>query len=106
MKQGIPKIPVSDYLNKFISKQLTKNYSREDYRELLSLTALIIGLDIKLTIRKPGTLHRARWMVKAIYSLKIKLLFKGNEDVLHLTARKLLGLQQFDQFVVCVYIQS
>lgn len=40
-----------------------------------------------------------------MYSLKIEHLFNINEATLHLTARELQGLQQFNQFVVCVYIQ-
>ena len=33
------------------------------------------GLDIDVNVRKPGALHRAQWMAKAIYSMKFKLLF-------------------------------
>jgi hypothetical protein len=51
-----------------------RNTIRDDYRELLCLAALIVGLPVKFAIRKPGALHRARWMAKAIYSLKIELL--------------------------------
>jgi len=70
---------VSDAVKAFISEQLQTNHSREDYYELLSLAALMIGLDIKVNIRKPGALHRARWMAKAIYSLKIELLADSRE---------------------------
>jgi hypothetical protein len=58
------------------------------------------------TALRPGALHRARWMAKAIYSLKIELLFSGNESVLHLTAKELSGIRRFNRFVVNVYLQS
>ncbi|GBN49446.1 hypothetical protein AVEN_270146-1 [Araneus ventricosus] len=48
----------------------------------------MIRLDIQFTIRKPGPLHPARWMAKAIYSLKMELLFNGNEARMALTARE------------------
>ena len=66
----------------------------------------MVGLDNDVNVRKPGALHRARWMAKAIYSMKIELLFAGNEAVIELTARELQGLQRFNRFVVCVYIRS
>jgi len=45
-------------------------------------------------------------MAKAIYSMKIELLYDGNETILNLTAHELQGLQRFNQFVVFVYIES
>jgi len=57
-------------------------------------------LDKAITIQKPGALHRARWMAKAIYFLKIHLLFEGNEAVIKLTARELQSIQRFNHFVV------
>lgn len=101
-----PLIRVSDQLKAFIADQSQLNYPREDYREFLFLAAVLIGLETKYVIRKPGALHRAHWMVKAIYSLKIELLFDGNESVLKLTARELQGIQRFNRFIVTVYIQS
>lgn len=38
--------------------------------------------------------------------MKIELLLKGNESVIKLTARELQGIQRFNRFVVCVYLQS
>jgi len=83
-----------------------KEYPRDDYREFIHLAALMTGLDVKVTIRKPGALHRARWMAKAIYSMKIELLFKDNESVINLTASELQGIQRFNRFVVCIYLPS
>ena len=45
-------------------------------------------------------------MAKAIYSLKLELLFEGNETVMKLKAHELVAIQRFNRFVVLVYIQS
>jgi len=79
----------SECFGAFISQHCEQTYPRENYREFFNLAALSIGLDVTITIRKFGALHRARWMAKAIYSLKIQLLFEGNEAVIKLTAREL-----------------
>jgi hypothetical protein len=105
--QSAPLIPATDSQKSFIADQLQENHSREDYRELLTLAALLVGLDIgKVTIRKPGAIHRARWMAKAMYSFKIELLFDGNESVITLTPCELKGLKRFNRFVVRVYLES
>jgi hypothetical protein len=104
--QQSPRIHVSEDVRRFISEQLAQKHPRDDYLEFLTVAAFMVVLDVKLTICKPGALHRARWMAKAIYSLKIELLFDGNEEEIKLTARELQGLQRFNRFVVGVYIQS
>ncbi|KAK0066099.1 hypothetical protein Bpfe_004220 [Biomphalaria pfeifferi] len=67
-------IVVSDTVKAFISKELHQKQLREDYRELIALAARAVGLDVSEPICKPGAIHRARWMAKAIYSLKMQLL--------------------------------
>jgi hypothetical protein len=50
-------------------------HPRDDYKELLELLILFLG-DIPshgVSFRKPGAFLHARWMAKAIYSLKIFL---------------------------------
>lgn len=101
-----PLIYASAELKEFIFEQLQLNHPRDDYKEFLQLAASIVGLNCSATIRKPGALHRARWMAKAIYAMKIELLFDGNESVLQLTTREFRGIQRFNRFVVTVYIQS
>ncbi|GBM29634.1 hypothetical protein AVEN_130107-1 [Araneus ventricosus] len=48
---------------------------RVDYRELIELSIVFLGGDAekKIKIRPPGAMHRARWMDRAIYSLKLSL---------------------------------
>ena len=64
-----------------IDRRVRKSHAREDYKEFLNLAALMVGLDIDVNIQKPGVLHSIRWMEKAIYSMKIELLFAFNEAV-------------------------
>jgi hypothetical protein len=62
----------------FASKQLDEFQPRDDYYELLNLCIIFLGGVSKKGIFfiSAGGLHRARWMAKAIYSLKMYL-FKG-----------------------------
>lgn len=61
---------------KFVREQLTlQKKGRKDYIEFLQLTLLFLGEkeNVKKTIRVPGALHRARFMARVIYCLKIAL---------------------------------
>src|ERR1700761_1611769 len=104
--QQASRIPVSDAVKAFIVTQLDADHPRDDYRELINLSALLVEVVVGGNIRKPKAIHRARWMAKAIYSKKMELLFDGNKATLRLTACELQGLQQFTRFIVRVYIQS
>ncbi|GBN01657.1 hypothetical protein AVEN_102790-1 [Araneus ventricosus] len=108
IKQSIPIIAASDNLKTFISQKLklATKLHRDDYRELLNLASLVIGVDIQFTIWKPSTLHRARWMAKAIYSLKMKLLFNGNEARMALESFKLNDLCISHSFFETTKIES
>ena len=77
---------------------------RDDYRELLELSIILLGGVPKRGIRflRPGALHHARWMAKLIYGLKIYI-FRAQ---LKLNARELLGLSRFVLFAVDVYIPA
>lgn len=53
------------------------DFNRDDYQEFVNLTALYLdteATDSIVKFKKPGALHKARWMSKLIYSLKICLL--------------------------------
>lgn len=102
----IPLIAVPDDVKLFISQQLAEKHSREDYLEFLQLAGIITGLQIEAVIRRPGAIHRARWMAKALYTLKIELLHQGNENMVRLTGRELQAIQRFNRFVVTVYIEA
>ena len=101
-----PRINVPNSLGTFIMQQLTEKHPRDDYLEFLQLAAYIVGLPIEATVRRPGAIHRARWMAKALYTLKIELLHTGNSKEINLTGRELLGIQRFNRFVILVYLQA
>ncbi|GBM46068.1 hypothetical protein AVEN_109652-1 [Araneus ventricosus] len=48
---------------------------KDDYRELIELSIVILGGDAekKFKIRPPVAMHQARWIARAIYSLKLSL---------------------------------
>jgi len=52
-------------------------YQRGDYKEFAQLCILFLGgSEEVVTFKRPGALHKARWMAKLIYSIKISLLEK------------------------------
>lgn len=78
--------------------------SREDYRELLELVVIFLG-DIPprgISFRAPGAFHHARWMAKAIYSLKM-FLFR---DEFNITAEEEVGFRDICVFLVTLYIKA
>ena len=102
----IPLVVAPTDVLQFLRTTIDDKHPREDYLELIHLAAIMVGLPVVSSIRRPGALNRARWMAKAIHALKIELLFRGNEEALHLTGRQLQGIQRFNRFVILVYIQS
>lgn len=52
-------------------------------------------------IRKPGACHRARWMAKLIYALKIFLY----RNEFSLTAQELVKLREFIKFILKLYVK-
>lgn len=95
--------PIKKKKTKFIMEQLQQNHAREDYVEFLQLALLFIGKpeDIKIKIRRPGAVHRARWMAKIIYCLKIYIFRKFFD----LTEDQLCALRIINVFVIHIYIE-
>lgn len=86
---------------KFCFDQLTKSQNREDYTELLQLVLIFLGAE-RYNFRTPGPTSHARWMSKAIYSLKI-FLFR---DQFSLTKNESNGLRDICIFLVKLYIKA
>jgi len=65
----------------FAVQQLLIFQPRDDYQELLELTIIFLGgVPARgIHFRYPGAIHRARWMARAIYSLKMWLFRKEFE---------------------------
>eukprot|EP00918_Siedleckia_nematoides_P071564 GHVU01156346.1.p1 GENE.GHVU01156346.1~~GHVU01156346.1.p1 ORF type:complete len:127 (-),score=11.73 GHVU01156346.1:832-1212(-) len=53
-----------------------KAFDRGDYRELVSLTLLYLNAEDQVDQRfnQPSALHRARWMAKLLYLMKMDML--------------------------------
>lgn len=92
-------------LIQFFRQQLQEFHPRDDYKELLQLALMFLGDKPEAEgfhINAPGAYHRARWMAKIIYSLKIYLC----RAQFRLTAAELRGLQQFNAFTVKCYLKA
>jgi len=65
--------PWKDSVTDFAIDQLEKRQVRDDYCELLELSVVFLGGTPPrgIRFRYPGAIHHARWMARAIYSLKM-----------------------------------
>ena len=88
----------------FVTDQLGMTHQREDYREILELALIFVGgvPPRGLTFRKPGAIHRARFMSRLIYALKIYIF---RDAGFKMTAREIRGLGDFCVFGVAAYIK-
>ena len=76
---------VVTFLQDWISNS-SKIKLRHDYLELATLTLLFLGGTLpesikNATIKDPGAIHHARWMSKAIYTMKIALFRNQLEEI-------------------------
>lgn len=94
---------VSNIMISFATHQLKQFQPRDDYKELLNLTIIFLGgtPEKGVSFRAPAGLHRARWMAKAIYALKIYLF----REQLKLTNREIKGIKDVCIFIVRIYIK-
>ena len=88
-----------------------QTFCRGDYKELISLVLIYLsdGNNIEsFSFNKPGALHKARWMAKLLYSIKIALLCtkisKELPEGAIFTSSQQPKIQRFVQFVVFCYI--
>lgn len=92
-----------DEIKRFVINLLDQDFPRDDYRELLNLVLVFLGstpTDYKFL--KPGAIHHARWMAKAIYALKIYLF--RSEFALSNVEKK--GFRDVCLFIVFVYVKA
>ena len=75
---------------------------RDDYKELLELCQIFLGtMDVeKVKFYKPGAFHHARWMSKAIYTLKIYIF----RDIYELDTQLKKNLLDICLFIVFIYV--
>ncbi|KAL4091591.1 hypothetical protein QTP88_026257 [Uroleucon formosanum] len=95
---------LKDELLIFCINQLKQYQPRDDYKELLELTIIFLGQTPPNAIffKVPGPIHHARWMSKAIYSIKI-FLFRNE---FKLTLKENNALRDLCIFIVRIYIKQ
>lgn len=112
--------PFKDVVLSFAFEQLGIQHPRDDYKELLELAIIFLGgvPPGGANFKRPGAVHRARWMARAIYSLKMWLFrdqFERDTRVTRSsTSRGGCNYQdlqwdkifQFNVFVVKCYLRS
>ena len=80
--------------------------SRDDYLEFASLTRKFIDIGTPITFVRPGAMHRARWLAKLFYMIKICLFEKSISDLPPgtITSRyQPAKIRRFVNFVTLVY---
>lgn len=88
----------------------TSHLPRGDYKEMIELCLLVLGLSLpnstntnkQYHFRLPGAYHRARWMAKVIYCMKIYLF----RNEFNLTASETKKLCEFCIFAAHVYVPA
>uniref|UniRef100_A0ABD2W6H2 Uncharacterized protein n=1 Tax=Trichogramma kaykai TaxID=54128 RepID=A0ABD2W6H2_9HYME len=86
----------------FIQQCLSlKKQPRKDYDELLQLSLIFLGQGRK-RFRKPGAYHKARWLMKAIYIVKMYIF--RNQLSKQLSVEELINLRTMATFIVLVYV--
>ena len=96
----------ADMIN-FLQNQMSQEAQpRQDYLELVKLSLAILGSDVlgdvPVHFSPPGAYHRARWMAKGIYCLKIYLF----REQFKLSAHELQALRRICLFTVTIYVKA
>ncbi|GBN53299.1 hypothetical protein AVEN_246400-1 [Araneus ventricosus] len=97
-------VPELENLLIFYRAELKNVMVRDDYRELIELSIVFLGGDAekKFKIRPPVPMHQARWMARAIYSLKLSLF----SSQLKLNIKDNEALLDVCLFIVTIYVKS
>ena len=90
-------------INWAISTLLTRENLRDDYREFIEVSIIFIGGTPSRGIHfmRPGPIHQARWMAKAIYCIKIWI-FRSQFQLSH---NEGCGFKRIAIFLVKIYLQ-
>ena len=108
---GIKDVEVANALQRvktdvlqFCLQQIEEAQPRNDYNELLELSIIFVGgIPPKgVHFAKPGAIHRARFMARLIYALKI-FVFRHQ---FNLTSSEFTGIKQLCIFGIKHYIKS
>jgi hypothetical protein len=93
----------SDILQ-FCMSSLEAQQPRDDYREFLELSVIFLGGIPSRGVRfqTPGAMHRARWMAKVIYAIKIWLF----REQFRMTASEIRGVRDLATFAVIIHLKA
>lgn len=73
--------------------------ARDDYKELIQLCCKFLGRPVSFTLKRPGALHKARWMAKLLYAFKICLLEPAVNELSPKTIATKQQISQLRRFV-------
>lgn len=98
--------PITSFIEEQMKLEEEKKTLRADYYELLELSLLFLGGKLKkkpgqVIFHPAGAIHHARWMAKAIYSLKIFLFRKQFQ----ISDHELQGLKAVNVFIIRFYLK-
>ena len=86
-----------------LTRILERKHPRDDYKELAQLSITCLGGLVENTsFRRPGALHRVRWMARIIYTLKMVSL--RNQLGVLVTSQEIASILQFSFLALEVYI--
>lgn len=95
---------LAEEMIKFCLQNLEKPQCRADYREFLELVVIFLGGQLPggNKLKKPGAIHHARWMAKAIGALKIFVL----RDQFEFGEGEYDGIRDVCIFLVRLYVKA
>jgi len=102
------RIEIVSFLEKLMSQEMQP---RQDYLEFCKLSLVMLGGtgsvagesdDCRIHFSPPGAYHRARWMAKGIYCLKIYLF----REQFKLTQQELRSLRRICLFTITIYVKA
>lgn len=89
---------------------ISEGKTRDDYLEFVNLCNLYLQNELdgqtKPSFRRPGALHKARWMAKLIYSIKISLFEQQIQELpigTITTKQQVLKVREFVNFATLIY---
>lgn len=89
-------------VSEFLTLQLSEMHPRDDYLEFIKLSLIFLGKipSRDVSFRIPGAYHHARWMAKAIYSLKM-FIFR---EQFYMTEEEFSSVRDICVFIVNLYV--
>ena len=99
------------FVDRWLEPDMVEQFPRGDYKQFLELAKVFLGGSPKRNkgwtyhIQRPGADHHARWMSKALYILKLRLLMhQFSQYDIHWRVRR--KIETMSLFVVFSYMRS